>query len=593
MERGDTVESVISGNLDFRLQHKVQEDLYASENKQKNVSGRQSTVREKAKLWEFPSEHDMASSHTSCAGRQNPRQQHKFEEVSLRSGGRQNSSSGGQQNEGQQHKFQEVPQQSESEHQQDSSSYGSNPYTALVDCLRATWLTGKTRSMPYRRTQLEALACFLEEKRCEILHAVNADMRRSAFEGEIAEVSLVMNEVNNALNCLHDWMADECVNKNLATLFESAIIRKDPYGVVLIVSPFNFPFHLTLIPLVGAIAAGNCVIVKPSEQSSCSEKLLAEVLPTYLDPDTFAVVTGGHEQTARLLENKFDYIFFTGSTNVGKVVMSAAAKHLTPLTLELGGQNPCYVDCCCNFQNAANRIVWTKFVNAGQSCLAPNYVICTADTQDRLIPCLRHAIRCFYGCNPQESPDFARMINDKHFQRVRALLDCGRVAIGGETDECDRYIAPTVLADVKEWEPVMQQEIFGPILPIFTVAGLEEAIQYINCRDRPLLAYAYSCNRQILHRVLDCTSSGCFSGNDGLMHMTLVSLPFGGLGCSGLGKYHGRFSFDTFTHQRGCMIRSMAFETVNSVRYPPYTESKLRILKFGTDVRRWNPCTLL
>ncbi|XP_060118420.1 aldehyde dehydrogenase family 3 member B1-like [Heteronotia binoei] len=469
----------------------------------------------------------------------------------------------------------------------------SNPYAALVDCLRATWLTGKTRPIEYRRKQLEALGCFLEENRCEILQAVNADMRRCAFEGEMADISLVMNEVNNALNCLHGWMMDECVSKNLATKFRSAIIRKDPYGVVLIISPFNSPFNLTLVPLVGAIAAGNCVIVKPSELSRCSEKLMAEVLPTYLDPETFAVVTGGHEPTARLLENKFDYILYSGNRRVGKVVMSAAAKHLTPLTLELGGKNPCYVDSCCNFQNAANRIVWGKFFNAGQNCTAPDYVICTTDTQDRLIPCLRHAIRCFYGCNPQESPDFARMINDEHFQRVRALIDNGRVAIGGETDECDRYIAPTVLADVKEWEPVMQQEIFGPVLPIFTVAGLEEAIQYINSRDRPLFVYAFSCNHQTVHRVLDCTSSGGFSGNDTLMHMTLVSLPFGGIGCSGFGKYHGRFSFDTFTHQRGSLISTMGFEALNNIRYPPYTESKLQMLKFGTDVRRWNPCTML
>ncbi|XP_054826056.1 aldehyde dehydrogenase family 3 member B1-like [Eublepharis macularius] len=469
----------------------------------------------------------------------------------------------------------------------------SNPYAALVDRMRATWLTGKTRPMAYRRTQLEALGCFLEENRCEILQAVNADMRRPAFEGALAEISLVRSEVNNALNNLRCWMKDECVGKNLATKLDSAFIRKDPYGVVLIIAPFNFPIHLVLIPLVGAIAAGNCVIVKPSELSRCSEKLMAEVLPTYLDPETFAVVTGGHEPTTRLLENKFDFILFTGSTNVGKIVMTAAAKHLTPLALELGGKNPCYVDGCCKFQNAANRIVSTKFFNCGQNCLAPNYVICTADTQDRLIPCLRQAIHRFYGPNPQESPDLGRMINDEHFQRVRALLDCGRVVIGGETDEHDRYIAPTVLADVKEWEPVMQQEIFGPILPIFTVPSLDEAIQYIKCGDDPLIVYAYSCHRKVVNRVLDSTSSGNFSGNDGLMHMSLVSLPFGGLGLSGFGKYHGKFGFDLFTNQRSCLIRRMGLEAINRIRYPPYTECKLKLLMAATEVRRIKFCTLL
>ncbi|XP_042300012.1 aldehyde dehydrogenase family 3 member B1-like [Sceloporus undulatus] len=210
--------------------------------------------------------------------------------------------------------------------------------------------------------------------------------------------------------------------------------------------------------------------------------------------------------------------------------MTAAAQHLTPLTLELGGKNPCYVDKCCNFQNAANRIVWGKFLNAGQTCIAPDYVICTIETQERLMPCLRQAIREFYGCNPRESPDFGRLVNDKHFRRVRALMECGRVTMGGETDECDRYIAPTVLADVKEWEPVMQEEVFGPILPIFTVADLDEAIRFINCRERPLAAYAFSCDSKVVNRVLACTSSGGFCGNDTLMHTTLTSLPFGGIG---------------------------------------------------------------
>ncbi|XP_054826054.1 aldehyde dehydrogenase family 3 member B1-like [Eublepharis macularius] len=588
-QAGETVESGTSGELDFRQQQK--EDPNASENKQENVSGRQSSVREKAKLWELPSQRDTGSSGTSSAGQQNPRQHHKLEEASHQRGDRQNISSVGQQHGRHRDRHQELPQASE--HQPDSASDGLNPYAALVDCLRATWLAGKTRPMEYRRTQLEALGRFLEENRCEILQAVNADMRTPAFEAQMPEISLARSELNNALNNLRCWMKDECVGKNLATKLDSAFIRKDPYGVVLIIAPYNYPFHVSLISLVGAIAAGNCVIVKPSNLCRCSEKLMAEVLPTYLDPETFAVVTGGPEPTARLLENKFDFIFFTGSTNVGKIVMTAATKHLTPLALELGGKNPCYVDDCCNFQNAANRIVSTKFFNCGQTCLVADYVICTADTQDRLIPCLCQAIHCFYGPNPQESPDFARMINDEHFQRVRALLDCGRVVIGGETDEHDRYIAPTVLADVKEWEPVMQQEIFGPILPIFTVASLDEAIQYINCRGRPLAVYAFSCHRQVVNRVLDCTNSGNFCGNDGMMHASLVSLPYGGLGLSGFGKYHGKFSFDLFTNQRGCLIRHMGLEAINLIRYPPYTEWKLRMMMAATEVRRRCFCTLL
>ncbi|XP_053256087.1 aldehyde dehydrogenase family 3 member B1-like isoform X2 [Podarcis raffonei] len=492
---------------------------------------------------------------------------------------------------GQQQKIQDLP--SPSQDNKGGELSRMNPYAGLVDCLRATWLTGKTRPMEYRQGQLEALNRFLEERRSDLLHALNQDMRRPHFEGEVAEVAFTRSEVNNALNNLSCWMKDENVSKNLATKLDCAFIRKDPYGVVVIIAPYNYPINLLLVPLVGAIAAGNCVIVKPSELARHTERLLAEALPCYLDPETFAVVTGGSEEVTKLLENQFDYIFFTGSPRVGKIIMTAAAKHLTPLTLELGGKNPCYVDKCCNFQNAANRIVWGKFFNAGQTCIAPDYVICTIETQERLMPCLRQAIREFYGECPQDSPDFGRLIDDKHFRRLRAFLECGRVAIGGESDECDRYIAPTVLADVKEWEPIMQEEVFGPILPIFTVGDLDEAIHYINRKQRPLVAYAFSCDCKVVNHVLNCTSSGNFSGNDTIIYSTLVSLPFGGIGYSGLGKYHGKFSFDTFTHQRGTLLRCMGLEAINTVRYPPYTEGKLQLLLSLVDVKRKGMCTLL
>uniref|UniRef100_A0A8C6XYT9 Aldehyde dehydrogenase domain-containing protein n=1 Tax=Naja naja TaxID=35670 RepID=A0A8C6XYT9_NAJNA len=354
-----------------------------------------------------------------------------------------------------------------------------------------------TRSEEYRVHQLEALCHFLDERHADIQHALCADLHKPCFETEITEIILVRNELANALNNLCCWMKDERVNKNLMTLMDCSFIRKDPYGVVLIIGAYNYPIHLTLLPLVGAIAAGNCVVLKPSELSSCTERLLAKALPCYMDPQTFAVVAAGPEETGKLLENKFDYIFCTGSTHVGKIVMTAAAKHLTPLTLELGGKCPCYVDRCCDFQNAANRIAWGKFINAGQTCVAPDYVICTVEVQEKLLPCLREAICKFFGNEPKESPDFARMVNDKHFQRARALLGSGHVAIGGETDECEHYIAPTVLVNVKECDPVMQEEISAPILPIFIVRDLEEAIDFINCRERPLAVYAFSSDSKV------------------------------------------------------------------------------------------------
>ncbi|NXT58611.1 AL3B1 dehydrogenase, partial [Pluvianellus socialis] len=315
-----------------------------------------------------------------------------------------------------------------------------------------------------------------------------------SFEAEFSEVILCKNELHETLNNLSQWMKDEHVEKNLATRLDSAFIRKDPYGVVLIIVPWNYPVYLLLGPLIGAIAAGNCVVIKPSEMTKNTERLMAEALPRYLDKDCFAVVTAGVQETTRLLENKFDYIFFTGNPFVGRIVMTAAAKHLTPVTLELGGKNPCYVSDVCDVQNVARRVAWGRFFNAGQTCIAPDYVLCSVEMQEKLLPALRKAITDFYGSNPRESPDFGRIVGDEHFQRLQVLLRGGRVVIGGETDEKERYIAPTVLVDVQPSDPIMQEEIFGPLLPIIVVANVDEAIDFINSRERPLAVYAFSSN---------------------------------------------------------------------------------------------------
>ncbi|XP_068800481.1 aldehyde dehydrogenase family 3 member B1 isoform X2 [Struthio camelus] len=475
----------------------------------------------------------------------------------------------------------------------DSGAVSGNPYAGLVSRLRAAWLSGKTRPVEYRVAQLEALGRFLEEKQQDILEATALDMRKPSFEAYFSEILLCKNELNNTLNNLSHWMKDEHVEKNLVTQLDSAFIRKDPYGVVLIIAPWNYPIHLFFVPLIGAIAAGNCVIVKPSETTKNIERLVAEALPCYLDNDCFAVVTAGVEETTKLLENKFDYIFFTGSPSVGRIIMTAAAKHLTPVTLELGGKNPCYVSDTCEVHNVARRVAWGRFFNAGQTCVAPDYVLCSVEMQDKLMPALREAITEFYSPNPQESPDFARIVGDKQFQRVRALLSSGRVAIGGQTDEQERYVAPTVLADVQPSDPAMQEEIFGPILPIVVVSSMDEAIDFINARPPPLVLYVFSCDSKVVKEVLERTSSGGFCGNDVLMHVTLTSLPFGGIGNSGLGKYHSRFTFDTFTHHRGCLHRNMGLEAINALRYPPYNQQKLGLLTAAFEIKRKGMCTLL
>ncbi|NXS56572.1 AL3B1 dehydrogenase, partial [Brachypteracias leptosomus] len=455
-----------------------------------------------------------------------------------------------------------------------------NPYSGLVNQLRASWLSGKTRPLEYRVAQLEALGRFLDEKKQEILEATALDMGKPAFEAYFTEILLCKNELNDTLNNLCHWVKDEHVDKSL-----------DPYGVVLIISPWNYPIYLFLVPLIGAIAAGNCVVIKPSEISRNSEKLVAESLSCYLDKDCFAVVTAGVQETTKLLENKFDYIFFTG-TSRGPITGWFRLEK----TFEIIESNhKPGLDTSPPKAEAVSwaGVAWGRFYNAGQTCIAPDYLLCTLEMQEKLMPALREAITEFFGPNPRESPDFGRIVGDKQFHRVRALLCSGRVAIGGQTDEEERYIAPTVLADVLPSDPAMQEEIFGPILPIVVVANMEEAIEFINARPRPLAIYAFCCDSKVVNQVLQRTSSGGFCGNDTLMHVTLTSLPFGGIGNSGLGMYHGKFTFDTFTHARGCLHRNMGLETLNNLRYPPYSQQKLGLMTAAFEVKRRGMCTLL
>ncbi|XP_054426496.1 aldehyde dehydrogenase family 3 member B1 [Pteronotus mesoamericanus] len=467
-----------------------------------------------------------------------------------------------------------------------------DPFEDMLRRLREAFGSGRTQEAEFRATQLKGLGRFLEENKQLLQEALVQDLRKMVFESEVSEFSICQGEINLALKNLQAWMKDEEVTKNLATQLDSAFIRKEPFGLVLIITPWNYPVNLTLVPLVGALAAGNCVVLKPSEISGNTGKVLAEVLPRYLDQSCFAVVTGGPKEVQQLLEHKFDYIFFTGSSRVGKIIMAAATKHLTPVTLELGGKNPCYVHDDCDPQTVANRVAFFRYLNTGQTCVAPDYVLCSPEMQERLVPALQSAITRFYGDDPKSSPDLGRIINDKHFQRLQGLLGSGRVAIGGQSDSSDRYIAPTVLVDVQETEPVMQEEIFGPILPIVTVRSLDEAIDFINRREKPLALYAFSNSQQVVKEVLFRTSSGAFCGNDGFMYMTLSSLPFGGVGASGMGKYHGKFTFDTFSHHRACLLRYSGMEKVNSIRYPPYSPQKLRVLLMAMETHS-SSCTLL
>uniref|UniRef100_A0A2A4JQY4 Aldehyde dehydrogenase domain-containing protein n=1 Tax=Heliothis virescens TaxID=7102 RepID=A0A2A4JQY4_HELVI len=332
----------------------------------------------------------------------------------------------------------------------------------------------------------------------------------------------------------------------------------------------------------GAIAAGNTVIVKPSELAEACAAFVAEMLPKYLDSDAVIVVEGGPQETTELLQQKFDYIFFTGGTSVGKIIYQAAVKNLTPVTLELGGKSPVYIDNTVDIMVTAKRILWGKFINSGQTCIAPDYILCTKEVQDKFIAAAKKVLKEWYGAEPQKSPDFARIINSRHFSRLQALVDASKdkVAIGGSYDANDKFIEPTIITNVVASDKIMQDEIFGPLLPIVPIENAFEAIQFINERDHPLVLYAFSNQTNIQKLFTEQTRSGSLSINDTMMFYAVETLPFGGVGASGFGAYHGKKTFDTFTHKKSCLIRNFSpiGEKLASARYPPYTDGNLNFI---------------
>ncbi|MDX3575035.1 aldehyde dehydrogenase family protein, partial [Streptomyces sp. ID05-47C] len=332
----------------------------------------------------------------------------------------------------------------------------------------------------------------------------------------------------------------------------------DPLGVVLVIAPWNYPAQLLLAPLVGALAAGNAVLVKPSELAPATSAALARLLPAYLDTDAVAVVEGGIPQTTALLAERFDHIFYTGNGAVGRIVMRAAAEHLTPVTLELGGKSPAFVDRGTDLTVVADRLARGKFLNAGQTCVAPDYVLTDPETAAALEPLLAEAVEKVHGADPQTSGEYGRIINERHFDRLTGLLDSGRVVVGGSSDRQDKYIAPTVLADVDPASPVMREEIFGPILPIVTADGLDDAIAFINDRDKPLALYVFSESEETRARIAAETSSGGLGHGLPLAHLTVSDLPFGGVGESGMGNYHGRYSMETFSHRKAVLEKPLS-----------------------------------
>ncbi|HZP28812.1 MAG TPA: aldehyde dehydrogenase family protein [Acidimicrobiia bacterium] len=448
---------------------------------------------------------------------------------------------------------------------------------ALVKGLRASFDAGRSRPLEWRRAQLDRMRTMLREQEGAFLGALAADLGKPATEAYAADVGFLYADLDMARRNLGRWTRPRRVRTPLVVQPAKAYVVHEPLGVVLVIGPWNYPVQLVLAPLVGAIAGGNCAVLKPSEVAPRTSEVIARVVPRYLDPDCVAVVEGGPDETATLLAERFDHIFYTGNGRVARVVMEAAAKHLTPVTLELGGKSPVIVDDDVDLDVAARRIAWGKFLNAGQTCIAPDYALVTRSVASELIDRITTAIRGFYGPDPKASPDYARIVNDRHFERVVRLLDGAEIAVGGDHDASERYIAPTVLADATPDIPAMQEEIFGPVLPVLPVDGIDHAVELVNERDRPLALYVFSRRRDVARDVIARTSSGGACVNATMFHVAVPALPFGGVGPSGMGAYHGRAGFETFSHARSVLTRSTRVDP--KIGYPPYSPLKDRLIR--------------
>jgi aldehyde dehydrogenase (NAD+) len=458
-----------------------------------------------------------------------------------------------------------------------SSGLSDKEIADTVQRVRKGFDSGVTRSAEWRINQLRQIVRMIEDEEPKILEALGSDLGKCNYEGWIGETGFMLNDARHAIKHVRRWMRPRRAAAPVSVQPGKARVYPEPLGVALIIAPWNYPFQLALSPLVGAIAAGNAAVVKPSEVAPATSAILAQLLRKYLDQECIAVIEGGVPETTTLLAQRFDHIFYTGNGTVGRIVMEAAAKHLTPVVLELGGKSPCIVDRDVDLSVAVRRITWGKFFNAGQTCVAPDYVLIHESVKKAFLEKMASTIRHFYGDDPQKSPDYGRIVNGRHLKRLSALLDSGEPFVGGKVDAQDRYIAPTVLTGVSPDSAVMADEIFGPILPVLTVDSLDEAIDFVNARPKPLALYVYSNDADRAQHVIEHTTSGGACVNDCVMHLAPPELPFGGVGPSGMGAYHGKASFDTFTHYKSVLHKPFYLDA--PIRYPPYTDDKVKWAK--------------
>ncbi|HDE6607203.1 TPA: aldehyde dehydrogenase [Staphylococcus aureus] len=443
---------------------------------------------------------------------------------------------------------------------------------------KAFFNTQQTKDISFRKEQLKKLSKAIKSYESDILEALYTDLGKNKVEAYATEIGITLKSIKNARKELKNWTKTKNVDTPLYLFPTKSYIKKEPYGTVLIIAPFNYPFQLVFEPLISAIAAGNTAIIKPSELTPNVARVIKRLINETFDANYIEVIEGGIEETQTLIHLPFDYVFFTGSENVGKIVYQAASENLVPVTLEMGGKSPVIVDETANIKVASERICFGKFTNAGQTCVAPDYILVHESVKDDLITALSKTLREFYGQNIQQSPDYGRIVNLKHYHRLTSLLNSEQMNIvfGGHSDEDERYIEPTLLDHVTSDSAIMQEEIFGPILPILTYQSLDEAIAFIHQRPKPLSLYLFSEDENATQRVINELSFGGGAINDTLMHLANPKLPFGGVGASGMGRYHGKYSFDTFTHEKSYIFKSTRLES--GVHLPPY-KGKFKYIK--------------
>lgn len=445
----------------------------------------------------------------------------------------------------------------------------------LVKLQKEYFRTGETRSTGFRVAQLKKLYAAVKANEAEIARAMKLDMNKAPEEVYMTETGLVLDELRYHIKHLPKWNKRKYVSTPLAQFAARSFVSPEPYGTALIMSPWNYPILLCLEPLIGAISAGCTAIVKPSAYAEHSSNVIGKIIEETFDAQYIAVVQGGRQANSQLLEQAFDYIFFTGSPVVGQLVMESAAKHLTPMTLELGGKSPVIVTADADIRLAAKRIAFGKVLNGGQTCVAPDYLLIHSQVKEQFVTAFQEALNEFFPGG--ETQDMNVIINEKHYQRVKGLMDSGTVVAGGETDDQRRFIAPTLLDEVSFTSPIMQEEIFGPILPMITVDELDQCIDYIVSRPKPLALYLFTNNREVEERVLNACSFGGGCINDTMIHLATSKMGFGGVGASGMGEYHGKKSFDTFTHYRSIVKKANWIDL--PVRYRPYSEAREKLMK--------------